>query len=549
MKTKKYAMVTKKLISLVLTMLMISSLLPLTAQAAVEVKLASSKIESFENSDIKITGTFVNMNGTVESPLTSAITARLRVFRPGKTSADLAGITDPAALLDVIEYIKVFSTNANGTFEISFRLRKDAIEGEHYTVELAAIGVSLAPVETAKFMYFKTDIDQFNYLLTDIDADKIDTMYATLDSLKDTLGISLTEGNRFGMIMSGASDASNKAAADRVFLKVAQAKDDFVGSGTPEEQIEALKKALKDAFYAQTAVEAVNLATVSQLENIFEANKDYIKAELGAGSDFSKLSAEQKTSLWQALLRKDKPLRTPFAACAEIKEAFDDEVDALLNEEPAPSSKPKNDKDNSTRTVTYTPVDPGVYPTPSPESVNFVDVPNDHWAAASIKALAKDGVIVGSGDRFRPNDNVTREEFIKILIEAFGLVDETATADFSDVSSGEWYYKYIASASKLGISKGQDNGTFGIGRNITRQEMAVLLYRVAGYVQIELPQNSPEIIFADADTIDDYAKAGIAAIQKSGIVKGVGDNRFAPSDNATRAMAAQVVYLLRALKK
>jgi len=182
-------------------------------------------------------------------------------------------------------------------------------------------------------------------------------------------------------------------------------------------------------------------------------------------------------------------------------------------------------------------------------NVYFTDLDSVEWAKESINALAAKGILSGVGNNlFAPNDNVTRAQIIKMLISAFDLVDETATCDFTDVEQDAWYYQYIASARQLNITSGYPDGTFGVDREITRQEMASLAYRTAKLVQINLPETAGNTDFADNNQIAEYAREAIMAMKEAGIISGVGENRFAPYDTATRAQAAKIIYGLMMMK-
>jgi len=184
------------------------------------------------------------------------------------------------------------------------------------------------------------------------------------------------------------------------------------------------------------------------------------------------------------------------------------------------------------------------------EVITFSDIDSVPWAKEAIETFAAMGVVNGMGDgTFRPHNNVTRAEFTKILMMAFGLVDENAVSSFSDVKEGAWYYKPIASAEKLGIVKGKGDGTFGVNEEILRQDIAVMLYRTAQYLGIDLDGDANEITFTDEADISGYAKEAVAAMQKAGIIKGIGDGSFAPKKLATRAEATVMIYRLFMLKE
>jgi len=252
-----------------------------------------------------------------------------------------------------------------------------------------------------------------------------------------------------------------------------------------------------------------------------------------------------------------------------FKKALKDEVN-VFNGEPADYNSDNGDSGNTgggntgggnsdsrnrtgggiTITVTPTP-SPTVSPMPLPSSgeennIQFNDIDSVPWAHESINTLAARGIIAGMGNgQFKPDDNVTRAQFVKMLVLAFELVDNDATADFTDVQQGEWYYPYIASAQKHEIVNGFEDGSFGVDAAITRQDMAVMAFRAAqkyekisGKLNIELQ----ELNFVDKDQISGYAQASVGIMQQLNIINGVGGDRFAPMEHTTRAAAAKVIY-------
>lgn len=179
---------------------------------------------------------------------------------------------------------------------------------------------------------------------------------------------------------------------------------------------------------------------------------------------------------------------------------------------------------------------------------SFIDIGGVTWAKAGIEALAARGVVNGvGGSAFNPEGNVTRAEFIKMLMEAFELVDETAESGFGDMAKGTWYYGSVASAEKLGIVKGKGDGSFGVNDRISREDMSAMAYRTALLLKAgfegEVGGAEAET-FADKAQISSYAIKAVEAMQKAGIINGVGGGRFAPKEGSTRAQAAVMVYRL-----
>ena len=174
-------------------------------------------------------------------------------------------------------------------------------------------------------------------------------------------------------------------------------------------------------------------------------------------------------------------------------------------------------------------------------SDEFNDLESVTWAKTAINTLAKKGILSGTGERiFEPNRAVSREEFVKMLVLAMGIYDKDAASSLKDINTSLWAYGYIASAEKYGITNGDENGNFGIGRTVTREEMAAMTYRALAATGRELPQG--EKTFSDNAQISEYARDAVGKIAEMGIINGIGQNTFAPKENCSRAMAAKVIY-------
>lgn len=176
---------------------------------------------------------------------------------------------------------------------------------------------------------------------------------------------------------------------------------------------------------------------------------------------------------------------------------------------------------------------------PSKDTSIFNDLGSVSWARESIEELAKRGIINGKGEKtFAPNDFVTREEFVKMAALAMGLPAETAGCSFNDVEAGAWYYDYISRAVSSGIVNGMGDGSFGVGMNISRQDMAQILWNcIKDNVQVKTAR-----AFEDEAEISDYAKTAVNAMRSLGIIDGYEDNTFRPNNTATRAEAAKLLY-------
>ena len=201
---------------------------------------------------------------------------------------------------------------------------------------------------------------------------------------------------------------------------------------------------------------------------------------------------------------------------------------------------------NAEYSETYTKTD-------TPEKINkniFDDIDDVGWAVEAIIELAQKGIILGKGDRlFYPNDNITREEFVKIIVKTFFENAEVSDKSFDDVSDGEWYAEFVKKACGEGIINGIGENIFGTGMNITREDMAVIAYRTAlKSGKMKESERVSGFIFADDEQISDYAKTAVYALYDAGIINGVSEDEFAAKDYLTRAQAAKIIYGIYSLK-
>ena len=108
-----------------------------------------------------------------------------------------------------------------------------------------------------------------------------------------------------------------------------------------------------------------------------------------------------------------------------------------------------------------------------------------------------------------------------------------------------WYYEAVAKAYSAGIITGESDTVFGTGKNITRQDMAVMLYRTSKYINSGISDVEDYLEFLDDSLISDYAKTAVYTFKDAGIINGVSKTEFAPQNNATRAQAAKMIYGLK----
>lgn len=185
--------------------------------------------------------------------------------------------------------------------------------------------------------------------------------------------------------------------------------------------------------------------------------------------------------------------------------------------------------------------------TDSTAAVRIIDI-KGHWAEKEIIEICKRGILKGTdNNNFEPDSPLTRAMLVTIL-HRLENEPEASAVKFTDVKDGEWYRAAVAWAAENGIVNGVSETKFAPDESITREQLAVMLYRYANYKKIDTTLQS-EITFdySDADRIDEYAADALRWISENKIMYGKTESTINPKDGATRAEIA--VILLRFLTK
>ena len=192
---------------------------------------------------------------------------------------------------------------------------------------------------------------------------------------------------------------------------------------------------------------------------------------------------------------------------------------------------------NGTGNVSITNTLPSQTTPQGTKEMNFTDIESVPWALDAISECYKHGVISGRTDEiFAPQDYVTRAEFIKMITTALNK-NVNSEITFSDVTINDWFYPYVKAAYALGLIHGNDNNCFMPNENITRQDMALIIYNA-----LQNTSKGDAVEFADKEQISSYAMDAVGYLYQNNLISGMGDNTFAPLNNTTRAEAASIIY-------
>ncbi len=511
----------------------------------------------------------------------------IRVFREGFDGNDLL---TAQKMTDVIAYQTQVKTDNKGKAEVSFYLDKsgnytievgelDGVNTEKYTLsDYADISYSDNVIESINEAVKKKDsasvktLIEENYITLNLNA----KMYAELeDDKKEAIYSLVSNGNRIDnstelekQLNTAAllvSISSMSEAEAKIYIENNIANTVYADSGMYKVYSSCMSDDLKEA-----AIKDMQKAEYSSCEEALEKYTEIVLTitigeALGGQTVKSALTA--CINELDIDLEKCEKLKNPmnvyqalcggtYADIEDIEKAFEDAYDEQYDKENSKKGSSGGGggggggggvsaptmiiRDPDTIKAENTAQNITVNSTPLPE-INeiFNDLAGYEWAKEDILSLYNKGIVSGKGEGvFAPSDNVTREEFVKLLTLALNIYDENADCEFGDVAATSWYYTYVASAVNGGIVKGIDDSSFGTGRLITREDAAVMLNRAMGNAQAQTVDTST---ITDLNEISDYAVDSVTAMYEKGILTGNADGTFKPKNNTTRAEAAVII--------
>lgn len=508
------------------------------------------------------------------------------VLLPGYGLSDLM-TAQKSELLNILAYSEQAVTDSEGKLEVTFKLRGDSpsgsytfvINGKDYQKEItqfilndelsasamqaigdaltgggddqAKIDVIAAAISTQTAEY---GIDQTGYV-KDFTPDawtkaaKLSYDYMKSNSITsvDTASASRIFNKAVAIVALENKRVGNIITDGKLFdLESGELKEwytkKYVTEATGKRMAERLQSKEFSSFerFDSALTEAFVLSVIENpdgsgnTKEVMQAFAKYIGAG-GSGSD--KRYAFVSDKVWDSY--------------GSLKTAFDGYTEEVKGDD-KPSGRPSGSGAGGsggripTTSVTVDPsdnnkapqTDKNIYPL-----TIFEDLESVAWAEDAIVTLAERGIVNGVTDKeFAPNDFITREEFSAMLVRAFIPDVQAVEIGFSDTLKSEWYYESVAKAYGAGIIKGESDDVFGIGKNITRQDMAVMLHRVGEYVKLAIPTGEESFSFTDDADISDYARNAVYALHEAKIINGVTEAEFAPLENATRAQAAKMIY-------
>ncbi|MDI7250791.1 MAG: S-layer homology domain-containing protein, partial [Bacillota bacterium] len=174
-----------------------------------------------------------------------------------------------------------------------------------------------------------------------------------------------------------------------------------------------------------------------------------------------------------------------------------------------------------------------------------------HWSEPDVRAVVALEVISGFPDgTFRPEDEVTREQFLKMMVSSLGWLPSGGSASgggasgadtvlpFADVPPNRWSFPYVAAAVRRGVINPSPQGLFHPERPVTRLEVAEWLTRA----DPRLPDLQAVPEFSDWRAVPEASREAVRAVAAAGLMRGYPDGRFGPDDALPRSQAAALLW-------
>ena len=432
-------------------------------------------------------------------------TATMFILKPNTVLDNTSGV-----LNDNILFVDSASVEFEGGYEFEFDFKPEAVNDEKYPVYVVC----------GDFVYtYEYEYKSWDDIMT------------LLQKIKDK-GITYSELEEYFDALGLKNEVFTESEYTEDIIEKINGLTDASASGVDM---------LKDCFN-NSIKEFELLKSIASLNNWSDVQEVISQISTLTGTKFSYGNSDKEAVLKDIFNKAVKG--TIYHNDDELKKDFD----KFVKENPKKNQSLPGGGGNSSGSVggSTNSKFPSSNIANNPIEVNtesFDDLAQVQWAKEAIENLYKRGIINGVGDKkFAPMRNITREEFVKLAVVAFGIYDTAQKADFEDTDSEAWYSVYIGSAKKAGIVNGVSETEFGLGRNITRQDMAVILYNAAkknGYTFGEAG-----LEFTDNAQIADYAKEAVGALSSQNVINGMEDGSFRPYENATRAQAAKMIYSL-----
>ena len=170
----------------------------------------------------------------------------------------------------------------------------------------------------------------------------------------------------------------------------------------------------------------------------------------------------------------------------------------------------------------------------------FTDVKPDDWHYNAVKYVYENNLMSGTENGFEPKTEMSREMLVTVLYRMANPEKSSLSHSFDDVPENEWYSDAVAWAAENGIVNGISEDTFAPDTPVSREQIAVILYRYAKQKSLSSSLNNLTE-FSDSDEISSWATDAVAWAVACGLINGTSETTLSPQDIASRAQVATLI--------
>ena len=179
----------------------------------------------------------------------------------------------------------------------------------------------------------------------------------------------------------------------------------------------------------------------------------------------------------------------------------------------------------------------------------YSDVAEDRWFAPAVRFVSERGLMVGAAEgRFEPDGHMTRAMMAAVLHRLAGAPASTAASSFADVAAGRWFAGAVSWTAEAGILTGTGSNLFSPDGLVTREQVAVMLCRMAAHLGVDTTARASLEGFSDRDAASSWAETALSWAVSTGILQGT-DGQLMPRETATRAEIAAILMRFDGMMK
>lgn len=171
----------------------------------------------------------------------------------------------------------------------------------------------------------------------------------------------------------------------------------------------------------------------------------------------------------------------------------------------------------------------------------FTDVKKNDWHYESVKYVYENKLMQGTGKGFEPESKMSRAMLVTVLYRMANPESTENPHTFSDFGENEWYTDAVIWAASKGIVNGINSTEFAPDSDISREQMAIIIYRFAKIQGYNVENKADLSSFADTNDVSDWALDAIKWANKTELINGTSETTLSPKATATRAQVAKVL--------